>query len=1038
MSGLNTSCDHSHNNSQIINILNFIKMRNLITLFFSLMLAVTAAQAQVTVTSTDNFNTRDQMLLANEINESGEPFAEALGYDLDELDPMVLNMPDSISYTLGIENYEYSRYLLGTVISRSGIGLHMMWAPMTKQMAAMQPDDFDGMYTGGIPNGFKEDDQLMMTMMHFATHSNGMVPMHPWPQFAEFANGDPHLPQPAAPDFRMNFSSLRWDRSLMDKTLNPGAMGQTLMKQYLWAQDMLGTFHDGDEEEVVPDGTNSPDFPDSPHFDPDNNIYYGGDNTDGFIGQVLTGEAINKTLFLINSLAYDGTQLGMVNPATYNPAEGIKYFPHGIAVTESPVGDMLPPEATDLQVTDASSDLFDQLSYLWGTLSFKNMMDPNNSSDAPHLAFKEVFDGDPFPAPMSQTGMPGPFDLMMGTSKVIFMNLMAMHYDMVNGSFVNTSGLMGGMPEPGNEISTLNAGYITMVLALMKEEFAGTPLEQMALDALNAQSSFIVNSLKDPTGGFYNGYTLNVGADNSAKTAVSQAAAARGLYAAYSLTGNTDYLDAANEAYAFLIENYYVPGQMAFKTEQDNDQPIYTPFNFAVIAGGLREAVLVGGHTEAASIYTRFFKKVANTMQLAEFGPSGETGDDSDGDGIPFLPQQPDQLAPVFAAEATMDITTYEQEVSIDPGWKIISSWVEPYSPALETVFGENSDAVTIMLAKSGIYWPSQNINTIGNWNTYHGYKVKMIEAATVGFTGFKAGNSVSVPAGFSYLPVLSENPVDNSVLADLGDALIYAFSLQDATVFWPEGGIYTLTTLEPGKGYGLFMSSAATVVFPEDPLKSATIQQPALFVNNTTWNDVTRTGDIHIFSIDRNALTGLESGDVIGAFNFEGINVGMAVFTDSPYNLPLIVYGDDLTTQATDGLLEGENIVFKLYRSSDNTTENLEVTFDQNLDNGSFTLNGASRITTLKSETLGIDGIEEFSFNVYPNPSNGIFNVSVSGGKNLKQIIITNPQGQRVFSLPLNGDVTTSIDLSGLSKGVYFIHLDSTEGVKVKKILIN
>ena len=93
-------------------------MKNLITLFLSLILAVSVAHAQVVITSTDNFNTRDQMLLANEINESGEPFAEALGYDLDLLDPMALNDPDSVSYTLGIENYEYSRYLLGTVISR--------------------------------------------------------------------------------------------------------------------------------------------------------------------------------------------------------------------------------------------------------------------------------------------------------------------------------------------------------------------------------------------------------------------------------------------------------------------------------------------------------------------------------------------------------------------------------------------------------------------------------------------------------------------------------------------------------------------------------------------------------------------------------------------------------------------------------------------------------------------------------------------------------------------------------------------------------
>ena len=41
-------------------------------------------------------------------------------------------------------------------------------------------------------------------------------------------SGDPHLPQAVAPDFRMIFESLRWNRSLMNKALNPGAMGQTL------------------------------------------------------------------------------------------------------------------------------------------------------------------------------------------------------------------------------------------------------------------------------------------------------------------------------------------------------------------------------------------------------------------------------------------------------------------------------------------------------------------------------------------------------------------------------------------------------------------------------------------------------------------------------------------------------------------------------------------------------------------------------------------------------------------------------------------
>ena len=97
-------------------------------------------------------------------------------------------------------------------------------------------------------------------------------------------------------------------------------MGQSLMKQYLWAQDMLGGFHDGDENEVVPDGIITLDGPDGV-FAPDNNVFYGGDNLDGFIGQVLTAESINKVKSLMENLAYDGSSLGSADPMTYNPMD---------------------------------------------------------------------------------------------------------------------------------------------------------------------------------------------------------------------------------------------------------------------------------------------------------------------------------------------------------------------------------------------------------------------------------------------------------------------------------------------------------------------------------------------------------------------------------------------------------------------------------------------------------------------------------------------------------------------------------------------
>jgi len=79
---------------------------------------------------------------------------------------MVLNSPDSVSYALGIENYEYSRYLLNTLTGRSGLGLHMMWSPVVMENAAMQDASFDGTFTGGMINGYNEDEGYKQIEFH--------------------------------------------------------------------------------------------------------------------------------------------------------------------------------------------------------------------------------------------------------------------------------------------------------------------------------------------------------------------------------------------------------------------------------------------------------------------------------------------------------------------------------------------------------------------------------------------------------------------------------------------------------------------------------------------------------------------------------------------------------------------------------------------------------------------------------------------------------------------------------------------------------
>ncbi len=103
-----------------------------------------------------------------------------------------------------------------------------------------------------------------------------------------------------------------------------------------------------------------------------------------------------------------------------------------------------------------------------------------------------------------------------------------------------------------------------------------------------------------------------------------------------------------------MLSGYWAGSDDLFRTVSDSDTSTCTPRNFAIVAGALREASLEGRDDQVARIYTAFFQNVGNKMQFAESAATGETGGDSDGDGIPFVPEQPEGLPPVYAGEETM------------------------------------------------------------------------------------------------------------------------------------------------------------------------------------------------------------------------------------------------------------------------------------------------------------------------------------------------------------------------------------------------
>jgi hypothetical protein len=65
----------------------------------------------------------------------------------------------------------------------------------------------------------------------------------------------------------------------------------------------------------------------------------------------------------------------------------------------------------------------------------------------------------------------------------------------------------------------------------------------------------------------------------------------------------------------------------------------------------------------------------------------------------------------------------------------------------------------------------------------------------------------------------------------------------------------------------------------------------------------------------------------------------------------------------------------------------------------------------------------EEFTLNIYPNPNNGKFDILTSGKGEIKEVIIYNIIGEKVFH-QLFDDVSLKADISNLDKGVYMLQV--------------
>lgn len=136
---------------------------------------------------------------------------------------------------------------------------------------------------------------------------------------------------------------------------------------------------------------------------------------------------------------------------------------------------------------------------------------------------------------------------------------------------------------------------------------------------------------------------------------------------------------------------------------------------------------------------------------------------------------------------------------------------------------------------------------------------------------------------------------------------------------------------------------------------------------------------------------------------------------------------------------IENENITeiayFDTYPNNDNVgTEKLWSVYPyfesenivlSDIDGGFFLVK--------ETETLAINDLENNTFNMYPNPADNVLTIK-SKDQAISSIQIYNTIGQEVLTFSTSGVLSTTIDISKLSKGMYFLNINGNTSKKLIK----
>jgi len=387
------------------------------------------------------------------------------------------------------------------------------------------------------------------------------------------------------------------------------------------------------------------------------------------------------------------------------------------------------------------------------------------------------------------------------------------------------------------------------------------------------------------------------------------------------------------------------------------------------------------------------------------------------------------------------------QSLSVRKGWSIISSYLNPLSAILDTLFSSIEPDLIILKNGAGkTYIPSIPVNSIGLWNSNEGYQIKTDSLRSLTINGYSIVpeiTPVNILNGWSIIPYLrqSEMRVD-SALAGIAPRIIIVKD-QDGRAFIPSIPVNGIGTMKPGQGYQIKMTDVDTLYYPLNSVllgKKTTVSQPVANIRVNLHYQLQHTSDNNatIAFPMKTVSRLLKIGDEVGIFNPKGMLVGAGMYEGESF--AVAAWGDDPTTPEVDGMKPGELYDIRFWDRASSSESHVRI-LKWSEGTSRYEVNGLSIAEKVEATMLPKSDRVTLYQN-YPNPFNPTTTVGFSIPRTMNvHIRIYNVLGELVTELTNrqfeSGYHEILFNSTRYSSGIYYCRIDAGGSSDVKKMVL-